>query len=150
MGEFTMGIDGSKVEARYSFNYVFEDGEWKISHHHSSAMPEGLLAAANKISEMETTAPPVITKKEVADLFHFLKRKPQGVVTQRKILLKDGVCQDAGVYEFTMGIDGSKVAARYTFTYIFEDGEWKIAHHHSSAMPEPLIAAATKNLALID
>merc|ERR1712176_645739 len=76
--------------------------------------------------------------------FDFLKRKPQGVVTQGKILLKDGVCQDAGVYEFTMGIDGSKVAARYTFTYIFEDGEWKIAHHHSSAMPEPLIAAATK------
>merc|ERR1712157_353224 len=187
--DFTMGIDGSKVTARYSFNYVFEDGEWKISHHHSSAMPEGLLAAANKLSEMEASAAPAITKQEVADLFHkwndalatgdpkkvaaryaknavllptvsneprttpegienyfvdFLKKKPQGVVTSANILIKDGICRDAGVYEFTMGIDGSKVTARYTFTYVYEDGEWKIAHHHSSAMPEGLIAAATK------
>lgn len=35
-----MGVDGSKVEARYSFVYILEDGDWKISHHHSSYMPE--------------------------------------------------------------------------------------------------------------
>lgn len=33
--------DGSCSKARYSFIYVLEDGEWKISHHHSSLMPEG-------------------------------------------------------------------------------------------------------------
>jgi len=32
--------DGSSAEARYSFIYVLEDGEWKISHHHSSLQPE--------------------------------------------------------------------------------------------------------------
>jgi hypothetical protein len=32
--------DGSKAQARYSFIYVLEDGEWKISHHHSSLLPE--------------------------------------------------------------------------------------------------------------
>jgi len=178
--EFTMGIDGSKVKARYSFIYVYEDGQWKISHHHSSVMPEAFLGKPST---------PSITEQEVGDLFHlwndalatgdpkkvaeryarnavllptvsdeprttaekiedyfvdFLKKKPQGVVTQPNILIKDGICQDAGVYEFTMGIDGSKVTARYTFTYVYEDGEWKIAHHHSSAMPEGLIAAATK------
>eukprot|EP00984_Skeletonema_dohrnii_P019933 scaffold9626_cov124-Skeletonema_dohrnii-CCMP3373.AAC.5 len=34
--EFTMGTTGDKVKARYSYNYVQEDGQWKIQHHHSS------------------------------------------------------------------------------------------------------------------
>ena len=38
--EFTMGATGDKVKARYTFVYVHENGEWKISHHHSSTMPE--------------------------------------------------------------------------------------------------------------
>lgn len=52
--------------------------------------------------------------------------------------------EDSGVYEFTMGADGSKVLARYSFVYVKENGEWKIAHHHSSAMPESLLAATAK------
>ena len=32
--------NGSTAEARYSFIYVLEDCEWKISHHHSSLQPE--------------------------------------------------------------------------------------------------------------
>lgn len=32
--------NGSSAQARYSFIYVLEDGEWKISHHHSSLLPE--------------------------------------------------------------------------------------------------------------
>lgn len=52
-----MGATGKKVKGRYSFIYVYEDGEWKISHHHSSIMPEGIV-----------TAEP-ITEDEVRDLF---------------------------------------------------------------------------------
>lgn len=40
---FTLnGDDGkpTKVPARYTFIYEHRDGEWKISHHHSSMMPE--------------------------------------------------------------------------------------------------------------
>ena len=48
-----MGADGSKVKARYSFVHVLEEGEWKISHRHSSAMPEGLLEAAEKLAKVE-------------------------------------------------------------------------------------------------
>ena len=33
--------DETTAEARYSFIYMLEDGEWKISKHHSSLQPNG-------------------------------------------------------------------------------------------------------------
>lgn len=54
--EFTMGADGSKVKARYSFVYVNEDGEWKIAHHHSSLMPEAALEASSAVAEKSTVS----------------------------------------------------------------------------------------------
>ena len=51
---------------------------------------------------------------------------------------------DVGIYEFKKGIDGSAVRARYSFVYVFEDGEWKISHHHSSVMPEGMLALAAE------
>lgn len=56
--QFTMGATGKKVKGRYTFVYVYEDGEWKINHHHSSVLPEGIV-----------TAEP-ITEKEVRGLFN--------------------------------------------------------------------------------
>mmetsp|Transcript_17053 Transcript_17053/g.24779 ORF Transcript_17053/g.24779 Transcript_17053/m.24779 type:complete len:232 (-) Transcript_17053:212-907(-) len=50
--EFTFN-DGSKVKAPYSFVYPFENGQWMISHHHSSLMPQ------------EVVRPTKITKTEV-------------------------------------------------------------------------------------
>jgi uncharacterized protein (TIGR02246 family) len=172
--EFTMGSDGSKVKARYSFVYVYEDGQWKISHHHSSAMPEA------KIGQK-------ITKEQAKDLFYlwndalatldsdavamryaknavllptvsdtprtdydsiknyfdaFLLKKPQGEILESHVTLGDNWCKDVGIYEFTMGADGSKVKGRYSFVYVYEDGEWKISHHHSSVMPEAFLGGA--------
>jgi hypothetical protein len=43
-----------------------------------------------------------------------------------------------------LGATGEKIKARYTFTYSIEEGEWKIVHQHSSAMPEALMAKAAK------
>jgi uncharacterized protein (TIGR02246 family) len=178
--EFTMGATGNKVLARYSFVYVFEDGEWKIAHHHSSVMPEGILNApkgevladdevrglfqlwnnalatgdptqvAARYSKNAILLPTVSdtprkTKDQIIDYFEsFLKIKPQGVITQGLTVSGEDWCKDAGVYEFTMGATGEKVLARYSFVYVKEDGEWKIAHHHSSAMPEEMMAAASK------
>jgi uncharacterized protein (TIGR02246 family) len=88
---------------------------------------------------------PRMTKEQITDYFvNFLKMKPQGVITQGVTVSGEDWCKDAGVYEFTMGATGDKVMARYSFVYVKEDGEWKIANHHSSAMPEGLMAAANK------
>ena len=50
--QFTMGATGDKVKARYTYNYVKEDGIWKIQHHHSSVMPEE-IALGKAITENE-------------------------------------------------------------------------------------------------
>jgi len=64
------------------------------------------------------------------------------VILSGDIITGANWAQDVGIYEFTMGYDGSKVKARYTFVYVFEDEQWKISHHHSSVMPEALLAKA--------
>ena len=46
---------------------------------------------------------------------------------------------NTGYYTFTFDRDGQTVTlpARYSFTLIKRDGDWLIADHHSSAMPQP-------------
>lgn len=34
------GSEPQRLQARYSFVYVYRDGHWKILHHHSSLMPQ--------------------------------------------------------------------------------------------------------------
>ena len=174
--EFTMGATGDKVKGRYTFIYVFEDGEWKISQHHSSVMPEG--TKPQPITEEEvrglfqlwnsalaTESPDAVAKRYaskavllptvsdvprtdyalIKDYFvGFLKKKPQGKIESGDITIGHNWCQDAGIYEFTMGATGDKVKGRYSFVYVYEDGEWKISHHHSSVMPEPILGPAPK------
>ena len=74
-----------------------------------------------------------------AYLDDFLKKQPQGVILDSFVEKGEDWALDAGVYEFTMGATGDKVKARYTFLYKYENGEWKIAHHHSSVMPEAFL-----------
>lgn len=71
----------------------------------------------------------------------FLKKEPQGVIDQRKIKIGCNKATDAGVYTFTFK-GGQKVQARYSYVYEWRDGKWLIAHHHSSAMPEPIKQAS--------
>ena len=69
----------------------------------------------------------------------FCQKKPQGTILESYPTCGEGWCKDVGIYEFTMGATGDKVKARYSYVYVFEDGEWKIAHHHSSVMPEAFL-----------
>jgi uncharacterized protein (TIGR02246 family) len=171
--EFTMGVNGAKVKARYSYIYVFEDGQWKIQHHHSSVMPEGIPSSPQPITVSEvrslfslwndalaTLDPDTVAKRYAKEAVllptvsdtprtdyaliknyfeSFLKKKPQGEIVSGDIKIGNNWAQDCGIYDFTMGADGSKVRARYSFVYVFEDGQWKISHHHSSIMPEAVL-----------
>ncbi|TNC09854.1 SgcJ/EcaC family oxidoreductase [Methylobacterium terricola] len=81
----------------------------------------------------------------IQDYFvHFLEKHPQGVINTHTIRIGCNLATDVGTYTFL--IDGKNpgeqvvVPARYSFVYVRKDGEWLIAHHHSSAMPEPVIA----------
>ena len=41
VGTYTFTFkDGTKVAARYTYIYAFSNGQWLITNHHSSAMPE--------------------------------------------------------------------------------------------------------------
>jgi len=74
----------------------------------------------------------------------FLKKKPQGKILESNVTIGHNTCSDVGIYEFTMGATGDKVKGRYSFVYVWEDGEWKINHHHSSVMPEAWLGTAPK------
>jgi uncharacterized protein (TIGR02246 family) len=70
---------------------------------------------------------------------HALQKLPRGRIDSRTVQVGCNLAIDMGTYTVSeMGPSGalSDVAARYTFVYAFRNGEWKIAHHHSSAMPE--------------
>ena len=84
------------------------------------------------------------TPEEKVDYFTaFLKKQPQGEITFRHIFKDCNTAIDAGTYTFTLG-DGSKVPARYTFTYKYFGKKlgWLITTHHSSMMPEKADVAA--------
>jgi len=177
--EFTLGTTGDKVKARYSFIYVYEDGQWKIEHHHSSQMPEEVTGAPVAITEKEVqalfgkwndalktldpdqvaaryskeTAPcllptvsdvPRTDYDSIKDYFvNFCKKEPVGEILESYVTIGHNWCMDDGIYEFTLGATGDKIKGRYSFVYTFEDGEWKITHHHSSQMPEEIVPKAS-------
>jgi uncharacterized protein (TIGR02246 family) len=79
---------------------------------------------------------PRLTQDERRDYFvHFLENHSVGEINMRQIKIGCNDALDAGIYTFTFG-NGTKVKARYTFTYVLQDGKWLISSHHSSAMPE--------------
>jgi uncharacterized protein (TIGR02246 family) len=72
---------------------------------------------------------------------HFLDKHPRGRIDTRTIQLGCNLAVDMGTYTFALMNDQghtSEVAGRYTFVYQQRGGAWKILHHHSSAMPEPV------------
>lgn len=95
--------------------------------------PDGVLLAT--VSNQPRTSP-----AEIRDYFvKFLKGAPQGKIDSRTIRVGCNVAQDVGTYTFKFK-DGKAVHARYTYVYEWLNGQWLIAHHHSSAMPESVAA----------
>jgi len=65
----------------------------------------------------------------------FLSQGPQGRIDSRVIQPGCNTLVDAGTYSFLLN-GGRRLQARYTFVYSYEDGGWRISHHHSSLQPE--------------
>lgn len=95
--------------------------------------PDGVLLPT--VSNQARTNPAAIKDYFVK----FLKNKPQGTIDDRFIRIGCNVAQDVGNYTFKYA-NGKTVHARYTYVYEWKDDKWLIAHHHSSAMPEPVAA----------
>lgn len=92
-------------------------------------MPDGVLLPT--VSNIPRT-----NHEEIREYFvEFLKKTPQGQIDRRIVKIGCNQAQDLGIYTFTLK-GGQKVQARYTFVYQYSNGQWLIAHHHSSAMPE--------------
>jgi uncharacterized protein (TIGR02246 family) len=58
---------------------------------------------------------------------------------RRTIVINDAAVASAGFYDFTLIRDGQPVPnpARFTMLLVKRDGQWLIAHHHSSFRPKP-------------
>lgn len=71
---------------------------------------------------------------------HFLQKNPDGKVVEEKVqTLSPKSYLHSGMYDFTVDQNGERktVEARFTFLWVQdENGEWKIAHHHSSVKPQ--------------
>jgi uncharacterized protein (TIGR02246 family) len=70
---------------------------------------------------------------------HFLEKNPVGKIIEEDIQGNDDFIIHSGLYDFEVddSAEGrTNVEARFTFVYKKdENGEWKIAHHHSSLKP---------------
>jgi uncharacterized protein (TIGR02246 family) len=71
---------------------------------------------------------------------HFLQKQPVGTVIAEEVQsLSEKIYIHSGLYNFAVGPSEQRsiAEARFTFVWIKEDdGQWKIAHHHSSLKPQ--------------
>jgi uncharacterized protein (TIGR02246 family) len=78
---------------------------------------------------------------EINDYFvSFLKSSPVGTINSSTVKIDCNSAARLGTWTVTLtdAATGAKndVKARYSFIYRYVDGDWKIDHLHSSAMPE--------------
>jgi len=132
-------VQASEAEIKYLFD------RW------NNALQTGDSAAvtayySNDAVLLPTVSNQVRTDHEgIQDYFsYFLALQPNGRIDEQNISINGNIAIDAGIYTFTLTKDGQeqKVQARYSFVYERQnDGEWLIVNHHSSAMPEAIVAA---------
>jgi uncharacterized protein (TIGR02246 family) len=97
--------------------------------------PDAILLGTASTVIAEGTAP-------IRDYFKGLPGTGNKVAIgdHRTAVLSDGAVLVTGFYEFTPIRNGqpTPTPARFTFIVVKRDGEWLIAHHHSSRRPEPV------------
>jgi len=104
------------------------------------------LFARNAVLLPTISSQPRTDHAGIRDYFvKFLKGAPQGKIDTSTVKVGCNAAARLGTWSVTMnGANGSPqtVRGRYSFIYVFEDGEWKIDHLHSSLNPEPVRTAS--------
>jgi len=123
----------SAIEAEFQrFNAAWATGDPDVVTALFTAEPVLLPTVSNT---------PRTTPAGVRDYFvEFLRNRPVGRIDTSTVEIDCTTASRLGTWTVTL-VDpatGAKrdVAARYSFIYRFQDGEWKIDHLHSSMMPE--------------
>lgn len=110
---------------------------------YTSNEPEAVAKTYAPDAILLGTVSPVISVGTEAILKYFSRLRGSGnknVIKERHtIVLGDDAVVITGFYEFTSIRDGKPLVrpARFTMLVTKRDGEWRIAHHHSSPHVQP-------------
>ncbi|OGF20287.1 hypothetical protein A2Y83_01890 [Candidatus Falkowbacteria bacterium RBG_13_39_14] len=132
-------IDQKKMEeiARENFNKWIETLKGK------DPKKIAKLYHQRKKSFLATFSDSLAIEREAIEEYFlkFCEKNPEGKLVKDYVeVLSSCLILHSGLYDFLVDIDGDGnkdvIEARFTFIWIFENGEWKIIHHHSSEKPK--------------
>ena len=109
----------------------------------SSNEPEAIAKIYTSDAILLGTVSPIMSEGTDAIVKNFTPTKGTGnknkLGDRRTIVLGDNAVVVTGFYEFTRMQEGKPVPgpARFTMLLVKRDGEWRIAHHHSSPHVQP-------------
>ena|SRR5437588_6892879 len=122
--------DANAVVDRWSAAYSSNDPEAVVKNY----WPDAILLG---------TVSPVMSEGTEAIRTYFSPLRGSGnknaIGERRTIVLGDNAVVVAGFYDFTRMQEGKPIPApsRFTMLIVKRDGEWHIAHHHSSPHVQP-------------
>jgi len=114
---------------------------WSVAF--NSNDPEAIAKIYTSDAILLGTVSPIISEGTDAIVKYFTPTKGTGnknkLGDRRTIVLGDNAAVVTGFYEFTRMQEGKPVPgpARFTMLVVKRDGEWRIAHHHSSPHVQP-------------
>jgi uncharacterized protein (TIGR02246 family) len=120
-------------------NAVIE--RWSAAY--NSNDPEAVAKIYTSDAILFGTVSPIMSEGTQAIVKYFTRIKGSGnqnkLGDRRTIVLGDNAVVVTGFYEFTRMQEGKAVPApsRFTMVLVKRDGEWRIAHHHSSPQGQP-------------
>jgi len=99
------------------------------------------LYSSTDLSFLPTVSADFIQSTPEAEAYfvEFLKKLPSGTITADKVQsFSDEAYLHSGMYTFLVGPaeDRKPVQARFSYVWRKIAGDWKIVHHHSSALPK--------------
>lgn len=95
----------------------------------------------NDATFLPTVSPDFKKGQEGAEAYfrHFLEKDPKGAVVEEAVQpTSPDSYLHSGMYDFEIGPKEKRETVKARFTFLWKkdaDGQWKIAHHHSSQVP---------------